>query len=193
LNTINAMTRVAALPGCLALLLLGSGCFVEFDSGIPIWEEDRPTPRESSTYEPEERYASVSVRRGALYGYIGSVAHLEGEASWSYASWNYGDLSVEITVERDGEAAMAIINIEDFDEMQTGVEVRNDSRVDIIGCSGPEPGNWTYDEYASDVTVRTERDPYDPDVVHVHFSGSVHVSVGDGAMSISGSFTLSIT
>ena len=147
------------------------------------------------TYSPGG--SSVGVRDSALQGDMGPVRDLDDSARatvWA-SDW---DTSFNVNVDRRNDSAMAIVSVgasaaqlealagHRLVQSGYGIEVQNedgtvdeelteengDIYIDVIGCAGPGPGQWDFDEPAEDVVIAIDENPENTDEVILSFVGT---------------------
>ncbi len=178
-----------ALGACALLALVSTfttGCF-GLDLGLDEWFDDE-----------SEASGNLTVRSASLTGAIADV-EVRGNATQIEAWGDSGRTEVTTTVESGNGAAMTIVEVSgSVPEVRAGEVVTvYDSRtgavgrvdVNVLGCSGPEPGYWHYDGYADHNTVLVERRHENPRVLR--YSYISEFSDYDGSVTVMrGSFDL---
>lgn len=165
------------------------------DDGRAVPDPDWATPEPPQDFnDPNEWWdnegLSLDILDARLDGAIGPVAQLAHRASdvTSYSDDYWSTISV--TVDKDGSgtgAGMAIIDMEgNIMALEGGVYELEDfiapdtdgwegtaaaqRPMYIIGCSGDDPGEWSFDQPAEDGEVVV--DDSDPDVLTITFTAS---------------------
>ena len=164
--------------------------------------------------------ATLPVENAFLTGSMGDVRDFEGTPQVSAFSDPWYS-SVSITVDdRSAGAAMTMFNIngelenirqyaghtvvfqggyyglevdeggDDGDEVP--VEPDDELFVDVIGCSGDDPGMWDYDVPADEVEVTVTADEEDPDLYHVDFEATFGTQGGDRPGVVNGGFSVDL-
>ncbi len=115
----------------------------------------------------------LDATQGALTGRVGEVVGLEGAARIHEAHVFDSDSAntyayIELRASGTRGVAMQGVHIDRFDSLHIGDELHFSSEeyrgdgtpyVSVIGCSGPDDGNWDYDEPAEDVDLLVGEGP----------------------------------
>ncbi len=172
----NRLNRIPTLMLC-TLLLAMVGC-AEDTEGIDLWSLGGESSPEYWAEGGEFWSANdLDVRQGALVGSIGHIEGIDDNASilsgWSDGYWTY----MEVTVTTSEGAAMAVLQTPgDLTSLRAGQTYTGSAgdwegtSVSLLGCAGPEPGYWTYDEPAQEVEVHVMRS--DGGVVALEFEAT---------------------
>lgn len=167
----------------LSMALTAAGCA---EDTFDVWSVGGASEAALPSYDFQPT-GNMQARAGALYGAVGPVSGLDHEASrlsaWSDGYWS----SIEVVVERENDAAMALLNVTgDLRDLADGQLHTFDGSVwgqglyiSLLGCSGPEADYWTYDESADEVTVEVREDAAGSGVYTIQFSASFNTVAYD--------------
>lgn len=159
----------------------------------PTW--DPPTYEEPGT---------VMVDQGTVRGDLGSVEGFSGDAWLQQAYGSPGYTSVELQTQGSGWATMALLSFEggidhgaltpgahlEFDLQSYGLTYDGTSSlfVTVVGCSGDQPNDWSFDQTATSVTIDVSAGST-PDRVRIDFTA--RFDYAGRTQVITGSFEVS--
>jgi hypothetical protein len=138
-----------------------SGCFRLWPSWGGSWGTS------SSSSSPGSTTESLSLANGYQEGDMGDVAAFSGETfvadGYSYEGYTHvrlesqgSDWWVMSLVDVTGPPLETLVPGTVYRSAQTGVIDDDDVDIDIVGCSGPTQGNWTYDTHATRSEMEVE-------------------------------------
>jgi hypothetical protein len=176
-------------PILLAMLAAGMavGCTTQTPYDMPEGDYEATDLNELDT-ELDSEYAplvgQLPVTDGTLDGSIGDVAGLRRDNPTNVSGWGEPYYASIYTVGqgRNG-AAMTILEIEgglnaaalqpgahfEFDVYEN--EPGADLHAYVVGCSGPEENDWTFDQIADKTTIDVSEHPSDPNVLVLDYTG----------------------
>jgi hypothetical protein len=146
------MKRTYKLISIAAILMMAPGlvgCLGTFDGEGNLNDYRHNNENLLGDFDNASIFGNVDVRNATL---VGAIAHIDGLHHYATGVEAYGGsdyVSINVTVDNgDDGAAMAIVDVFGLDMIGTeGGAVG----IQVIGCSGPEPGNWEFDQTADDV------------------------------------------
>jgi hypothetical protein len=168
------------------------------ESGDVYWDESDDSEDWEAEADPDTDYdpytyeQPVTITDSALAGDMGPVRGFDDEDpmhnGWAYDGW--ATVEIHALGQNGSEAAMTIFEIEggiDHPGLRPGAHYEfswgdynydtqfdRPLRMDVIGCSGPNEGDWVYDQMADDVAVDVSEGST-PGTVVVDFSATFTV------------------
>lgn len=170
---------VSVFPGCLEYALVkaleeDNDDVVEVGDGYDttdVYTDDSYAEDEyyddsyaDDTYYDDGTQGPLDIRSASLAGDMGEIRGFADDTPTT-VGYDYGSyLSVEVHAQAPSGAAMGILQVEgglDNAELVDGAHLRfanyeyssSGLYMYLIGCSGPQEGNWMFDESAGDLVV----------------------------------------
>ncbi len=181
-KTIDA-TRTLVLGAALLLVASLAGGCAEIDDGdgFPSSRIEQAFEGYQGDFAATNVTGAVPVLKAVMSGNMADVNGIHHVASTVDSYGTEQSVSLYVTVDTPGGAAMIILSVNNGIEtgLDDGDAVPGVTAVDrtgdtyIIGCAGPEPGYWDYDNSADEHDVVIERHPDDPHLVAIHFDATL--------------------
>ena len=162
------------------------GClYADGDTGATGSGEDRLIGR----FAGASVSGNIAVREASLVGAIGEVDQLHHHATRVTADGDDSWITFTVTVDTGEGAAMTILDLwrhSPLDAFDRGLYEPSSQggaldafELSVIGCSGPEEGEWSLDTPADDVDWSVSENPANPDELTLRFTAQIADNRGE--------------